>query len=215
MSLVDRMQDARQERLQVVQDAAVRGDVVSLVAATKELERIDLLLKQRDAWEQDATKLLDALKGGNVVSPTCADNRGPSAKARGRMARNQFIADCNRRGMKTEHIRGQVWRVSDKTVVVPYASECRPNRWFFGIPMENYDAVVLMCEASDQRVTTFVIPREFYQQHKNSFSRDGAGKQLKLNVAVADGRYTIVIPGEGNFAIDRYVGGLEQFQKSV
>lgn len=131
------------------------------------------------------------------------------------MKRDQFIAKLSSDGTKAEHVSGQVWKISGKTVAIAYASERRPNRWFLGVAMDDYDAVVLICENSSHNVTTFVIPRDFCERHKNRFSRGSDGKQLKLNVALAYGRYTIVVPGEGAFAINQYIDRLEWLRLSL
>lgn len=211
MDLEARIQKAKQKGIQAVQDAARRGDISSVVAISRELEQIEAVLKRKEALMEEARRLLDVLDGKSVTPPAVDENLGPSQKAKGRAMRERFIAECEKRGIRTERIRGQIWRVSGKTVVIAYASErpSRPNRWFLGVPVGEYDAVVLICEDSDQKVTTFVIPREFYEQHRNNISRDSGGQQLKLNVAEANGRYSIVIPGEGTFTINPYIDAIE------
>ena len=58
------------------------------------------------------------------------------------------------------------------------------------------------------KVTDFIFPREFYYTHRNSFSRDHNGQQLKFNIELRGARYTMKIPGMNDTYINEYIGAV-------
>ena len=99
--------------------------------------------------------------------PVLSSATGPgiSRKARGKAARDEYVRNLLSQGIHLTRLKGRTYRTpSGKHVGIAYASEIQADKWWMGLPDDNYDVVVFLCETSSGDTLDFVLPPEYVSQ---------------------------------------------------
>jgi len=167
------------------------------------------ILEQLERAEEDLDKLEDLVENidkniasdrslnsrSSVVSyPNLADKGAAVGRQRGSVQRERFISKLRTMGIVlSPHSRKTVFKSNLGNVIgVSYASERSNNRWFLGAPVEEYDALVLLCEGEDGNLEEFILPGELINRRRESLESQN---QLKFNITCQGGSYYLLIPG--------------------
>lgn len=128
------------------------------------------------------------------------------ARQEGNRLREQLLED-----LRSEHgivLKGKSKRVyltkSGNVVGIPYSSESSQNTWFFGLPEDDYYAIVFICMDSAQNIIRFVVPKDFCRKYKPYWSRGGHKKEQKFQIKKSPGGFEIVIPHIGPVDLREY-----------
>jgi len=128
----------------------------------------------------------------------------PSKKARSLGARRSWILAYK---VPLRHVKNRLYRTpSGSSVGVAYASENenkRPDKWWLGLPDEQYDVVVLLCEDGDGTILDFVLPRDFLLRFWSGLTRSGG--QVEFHVERSGATYNFRTAG-GWVPITSYLG---------
>jgi hypothetical protein len=193
-------------RLKEIAEAALRGDTSRISANAKVLEQLDRLQQRYVQLSEE----FRSIGSNEKPNPRSSLPDEMSAKARGRMFRDEIIEEIRKLGHTVHRERGVLCTMApDKLLGIAYASEIQPRKWWLGLPIETYHAFVLLCENEHKEMTRFIFPRAFYDKHSDKFSRDSAKNQLKFNIELRDGLYTMKIPGQGDVPINSYIDKFE------
>lgn len=131
----------------------------------------------------------------SIVSYThLADKGAADGRQRGSAQREKFISKLRTMGITLSlHSRKTVFKSNLGNVIgVSYASERSNNRWFLGAPVEEYDALVLLCEGEDGNLEEFILPGELIKRRRESLESQN---QLKFNITYQGGSFYLLIPG--------------------
>ncbi len=192
MDLRTRIKTIKAQEMEKAARAASLGNISALGLHTRQVEKLDKL--EREYEEID--RALAAIEAGTTAPLDPAKPQWASAKKRGQMAREEFVRTAREKGYGLEHYKGVLYtNGADKIIGIAYASERCEKRWWLGLPLEDYHAFVLLCENKQGHVTRFVFPKEFYNQHRHDFSRKKDGSGVEFNIALAEGRYVLKVPG--------------------
>lgn len=210
MDLGTRIERLKEKEMRKVEQAASQGDVAALVSHTRRVEKLDSLETQYKEIE----RTVNAIQNGSNADACSPTLREMSAKAKGDIRREEFVDAIQKQGYEINHYKKHVLYTiaPDKIIGIAYASEVQPNKWWLGLPVENYHAFVLLCENEQGLVNRFIFPKTFYNEHRSKFSRDQDGKQLKFNIMLQNGRYALKIPSHRDIYINIYLDKLEHLQ---
>jgi hypothetical protein len=117
-------------------------------------------------------------------------NAGMNPKQRGNLRRKVFIDELRNSGIKLTNIEEVLYKTETGGLIgIASATESTkpPGRWFLGLPVQNYDQIVLLCEKRDRTMLSFVFPKDFLQSHIHNISQDARG-QYKFNVVHKSGK---------------------------
>lgn len=219
MELKEKIDEIRAGALREIEDYARAGDSQGIAEKIKVVEVAELLAKRWDELSQAVENLQKGIaftgfdtteKGGQQIKAVAFHSsveHGLSPRARGEARRRELLTHCSTLGIKLAHKGGTNYRTQDnKLVGIAYASERRPNRWFLGLPDDDYDIVILVCDLDineSSQALHFVIPKSEYDQYRNSFSK--SGDQMKFNIVHRRGNYYLMIPNEDPISLARYL----------
>jgi len=181
------------------------------------------ILEQLERAEEDLAKLENSVENiekniatnrslnsrSSVVSYThLADKGAAVGRQRGSVQREKFISKIRTMGITlSPHSRKTVFKSNHSNVIgVSYASERSKNRWFLGAPVEDYDALVLLCERENGTVEEIILPGELIKQRREDLESQN---QLKFNVTLQDGSFYLLIPGGDREALDAFLSNYE------
>ena len=168
----------------------------------KRLREIEIALENIDKKTRPESSAILDLEGGEV-----------SAKKRGRKKRDDFVERIKKLGIECRLVKGQIYKVNNRALMgIAYSSErTSGNRWFLGLPSENYETIVLLCENKSRELKYFILPKEFIDAHQHSFSRD-ENNQIKFNVCLKNGEYQLKIPRGEYVSINEYIDSFENLR---
>jgi hypothetical protein len=207
MDITEEIRTLKTQKLREVADSAATGDVPTVLSHTRIVETLEKLEKQLN----EITTTFNALKRSTNRPDSDLIDTGLSHKQMGQIMREKFAEKIRDLGIKASQIRGVRYKIgNDKNAGIAYASERpgSPNKWWLGLPKEDFDVIVLLCKDEYEKVIDFIFPKEFYDVHKNSFSEDQNG-QLKFNIMLRNGSYTMKLPGKRNIFINEYIGAIK------
>jgi len=201
MDLQFRINQIKNERLRKIKEAATNSDTDSIISNSKILEEVERLEKKLN----EISNTLDNLESYTFEITNEKNIEEVSAKERGNIRRNEFIEKIKTIGINLIQKRGVIYKINDGRLIgIASASERIPNKWFLGLPGNNYDHVVLLCENSKKEVLSFILSKDFYKKYENNLSSDSNG-QIKFNIYLRNGKYQINIPQTGNINIDEFI----------
>lgn len=218
MSIEIKINELLHAKMKNVESAARNRNTPLIISLTAEIEILEKLKRQLDNiilavntfGEIESTTNVDSLQAARVA-PSFGHTRnmtdiGLSPKRIGAMNRLAFVKDAEEHGISLRPVKGVLFRNSNQNFVgIAYASECNPNRWWLGLPLKEYSGMVLLCENDRNKKISFVFPEKFYFQHKDHFSRDKEGGQLKFNISHHNGIYTLSMPSQNPMCINEYI----------
>ena len=110
-------------------------------------------------------------------------------------------------------MKGVRYKVNNRNSIgIAYSSENRKNRWFLGLPHENIDTIVLLCERKNSQILSFVFSKDFYDKIKNLMSTDDNG-QSKYNINLRNGEYQLMIPHRGHEKINIFLDNFDSLKR--
>ncbi len=149
--------------------------------------------------------------GTRVNRPVSAHKQsvnGLSAKAIGKMQREELIKKLKGMGITLIQDRGAICKTQDGNIVgIAYATERQPDKWFLGLPDREYYSFILLCEDKKKEIKPFVFSNDFFKKHKNHFSKKNG--QLKFNLVKRGEVYQIGIPGIEKININNFLNNYE------
>ena len=130
-------------------------------------------------------------------------------KGEAKEMRDRYVEALQHKGIILSHVSGIVYRLkTGDTVLIPAATERRPNRWFLGVPFSTFRArriasLVFLCKGGEQALD-FVLPASEVERLLPSLSKSNG--QVKFNVVrVEPGRYELQLPHREPVDISRYL----------
>lgn len=189
-----------------IKAALERGDDNAILNESRKLEGLKKISKQ----------LSDIKLGLEMIEKSKNHSSGfrqlsSSARAigleRSHVVREEFFTLLRSEGKTISHIRRTLYDIDKKLVGIAYASERpnTPNRWFLGLPADQYGAFILLCENEYKQLKRFIFPKAFYEKYCNYFSKDSSGGQLKFNIALRGDLYTMKIPEFNDVNINQFI----------
>jgi hypothetical protein len=186
MSLENRIQHLKKIALEKVEGAAKTSDTQNVILNSRMVEEIERLsniladinvkvdslekkIKTPDSVtdnsvSQNSDQLisrLDSLVRSSSISKYIKD----SPRVRGETKRREFVDSVKKAGINLIHQRGALYATEHNGLVgIAYASERQPDRWFLGLPDNDYAALALICETDDHDLLNFVLPRDFFDK---------------------------------------------------
>ena len=201
-----------------------------LVLAIHSLPKADKARAIGDLWKDSDCQeamvdlvikgLLQSQGNGRVkYYPSYDDSTQVTARARGKLLRENYVAALKKEDKPIEQVDG-VWArtAGGLWVAIPFATERRDNFWFLGLPENDLlerihgggVAVVLLCQSKSGSTLDFVIPPDYIQEIVGSLSKSKG--QLKFNLRKDDGRYLLVIPGRSPQDVSHFLGKVSTFE---
>jgi hypothetical protein len=205
MPIDDPLSRFRAEAFKRIGDAARVGkveEVNRLAAIVKDCDAAMALSQRLEAEKQRISTALAPeaqpidKQSMSVAEASSNDFISPqiSPRARAKDFRMKWIAST---GLNLRR-KGEVIfeTVSGRSVGIPYARELEdhPDLWFLGLPDENFDLVVLLCEGAHGEVLDFVLPPEFVRAIWRSLARDG-NHHVKFHLTRTGVNYALRLRG--------------------
>jgi hypothetical protein len=138
-----------------------------------------------------------------------------SPKLKGNLRRKAFVDKLCNLGIKLTNVEGVLYKTeTGKLIGIASATESKKwqGRWFLGLPIQNYDHFVLLCEKEDGKMLSFVIPKDFLRNYIQNISQSTKG-DYKFHVVRKDGKYCIQIPGIGKLDMSEFLDNIESLRK--
>jgi hypothetical protein len=197
MDLKKRIENLKGKILTKIEGAAKKGDTEEILSNSRIVEEAEKLIKR---WEEinSAVDVLEKRANSNIIIPPekiliSKNFEGGSPKKKGKVKRNDLF-----------HVEGTTYKTQNgKLVGIAYASERLPNRWFLGLPLKDYNSVILICENKSGDFLNFVLPEDFLGRFLKKLSHDDFG-QVKFNIFLKGENYQLRIPGEGYDNVDNF-----------
>ena len=202
MDIVDKMLSLKEILKTRIEHALKNSNTETIVAFAKDLDLIGRLEKQYKEIETAVTSL-DQKVNLNIDTP---QNTKKSNKQLGKEERIIFIQEAKKKGIILSEEKGSLYK--DKLgglVGIPYSSECKPGRWWLGLPNKKYQNIVLICKNEFSERTYFIFPQVFCAKYQDKLSTDKKEKQIKFNVLMKNGIYTLIIPDSESITINEYI----------
>jgi hypothetical protein len=220
MGLEMRVTELKNKALRQIEEAAKKGDVVSISFVTRiaeEIERLSDKLGEVEAGVETIEKKLDrkteesAQKNGMPArvsyAPSIGDENGMlSRRLLGEKRRRDFLHELKMIGVELIRNTESTYRTHKGELVgIATASELssKPNRWWLGLPPGEYHSVVLLCARENGEVLSFVLPQKFIQEYQPKLSTDHRGN-LKFNIAKRNAGFHLLVPHIGSVLVDNF-----------
>jgi hypothetical protein len=203
MDIHEELNSLRSQTLERVRAAAQRGHADEVLTQGRTLSRIEELIKQHEALGAAVRALSGGstngqrskTKAATAVEPAPRDSEPEmSPRQRGKYRRQELLTYLEQKGVHLKPFRGAIRRTrSGQRVGTAYASERRPDRWFLGLPEDEFDHAILLCEGKGGSVHYLFISQGLLRTHAGAMSRSQG--QLKFNVSHRDGDFFLIVPG--------------------
>lgn len=138
-----------------------------------------------------------------------------SPTQKGNNVRMAYVNDLNSRGIQLRRSgRSKVIfeTKSGKTIGMPFANEYpsrKPGRWFLGLPDQNFDFVILLCETDSGALLDFVFPTDFVSDIWGLLSRQKSHGPVKFEVFRCRTDDELKVKDGVAKNIRRFLGGVE------
>ncbi len=211
MDIVSRITKMKAEILIEITKSAKAGDTSAIVSSSAYLQTLERCQKQAE----DILRTLDRLERGEILSVVdlpSPSNPNFSNKKKGEMHRNALVNKLQEQGIDIHQIKGVRYCINpDLKVGIAFASEVSPDKWWLGLPRDDYYAFVLICKNEKGSTANFIFPRSFYEEHASTFSVDANG-QVKFNIRLRNNFYCMKLPGQKEIYLTEYVDAIENLQ---
>jgi hypothetical protein len=202
MDIVDKMLSLKEILKTKIEHALKNSDTGTIVAFAKDLDLIGRLEKQYREIET-AVASLDQKVNLNIDIP---QNVNKSYKQIGKEERIIFIQEARKKGIILSEEKGPLYKDNLGGLVgIPYASERKPGRWWLGLPNKKYQNIVLICKNEFSKRIYFIFPYAFCVKYDDKLSTDKKEKQIKFNILMKNGIYTLIIPDSKPIIINEYI----------
>ena len=218
MDLGERLMQLKRIAMKKIADAAMADDVGRVSSYSVLASRIEEDEHTLAAMKERIRIYEGSLGNGDKVSTfnpkalarsskdfATTGTRQRTSRRMGRKAREDFVSAGRNRGYELVSQGNSIYRTATgKKVVLRFANEQKPDRWFLGVRDDRYDIVVLLCQQSSGGMVEFVLPREFLSEVWGSMSR--SGNELKFNVARSGVNWSLLVPGRDVEPLNRFLG---------
>jgi hypothetical protein len=222
MEIAQKIEKMRAEHLKKIEDAARTGDASKILAHSKVIEKIERLREEYSGITNSVIALeqgeSDAMEMGGIAGVTTPRHVGvirprpqTTYKEQGKRRRLAFIQTAASMGIRISPLRGVKYRVGKALICIATAFENLPNRWFMGLPPDDYSALVLLCEAARGDIVRFILDRELLSQFLEHLGKDQNG-QLKLNIYKEGQSYFLKATGLEKICIDSFADKFESLR---
>jgi hypothetical protein len=168
MDAIEQLKGLRDKARQEMESAMKAGQMNGVIKFARIIkEADDALQASRLAVERISAQLEsddDVSASTEVPRPQRPSSTAdlPSRKARGKASRDEYLRRLLAKGINLSRLKGRTFQTSSgKRVGIAYASEVLANKWWMGLPDEQYDVVILLCETSSGETLDFVLPPNF------------------------------------------------------
>ena len=202
MDIIDKILSVKELIKTKIENALNNNNTETIITCAKDLDLISRLEKQYKEIET-AVISLDRKVTLNIDTP---QNTNKSYKQVGKEERSIFIQEAKKKGKHLSEERGPLYKDNLGWLVgISYASERKPDRWFLGLPNKKYQNIVLICKNEFSERTYFIFPYAFCTKYQDKLSTDKEAKQIKFNVFMKNGIYTLIIPDSKSITINEYI----------
>lgn len=218
MNIEEKLTKLKAETLKKIEQAAQNHDTSAILNEMANLqETVRLIEKVADT--KNSIMVLEK----NVSIPNASNlskeselasskfsgsGEGVSAKFLGKKRRTDFLSEAKNRGINLAPVKGVRYQKGDNVIGIASASERNADHWFLGLPPDEYDGVVLLCEMSNGTCLRFIVGEGVYKKVSRLLTKDKNG-QLKFNVSKKSQQYFLQIPGREPISIAECVDNWE------
>lgn len=205
MNIRRRIAEARLEALGHLRDAVSRGsssETLEIADILEALERLEQELSRfEDQVEKQARRLQlhRAAVGEGKVETTeliygmKVGDKAFSPRETGKLQRRSFLSKLESKGIRLLPKKGALYTTPDDGIAaIGFATERRKGRFFLGVPIKNYRAVVLLCQRDNKETLEFVLPGDLIDSLRQELENRG---QFKFNIIVDDNKYYLGVRG--------------------
>lgn len=178
------------ELLKKIKKAAEEDDIKSIKKLSTLLESLDIVknrLSEISKIFSNIEKFMD--EEDNIIS----ESPRLSPKEIGEKRIQEFMKKLKTKNIFLEKIKGRIYKNrAGKLIGIATASEFsyRENRWFLGLPVNNYYSIVLICESRNGKKYDIIFPHKFIESYKPHFSKD-SNDQIKFNIVKINDNFFI------------------------
>jgi hypothetical protein len=200
-----------------IADASRQGDRAKIFALAERLRRADAVVQRYETIRQEVGELIRLQDMSATGIPELSENKdsppngGQSndehPKTRGKRLRTAWIAK-NGKGLK--HLRRTLYQNSKgETVGIACATEKRgadgpEGRWWLGLPRDDFQAAVLICENGDGAPHAACLPKSFIETYRSRLSKSSGGQEQFTILRNGD-KWYLQVPAAGAVEITMYV----------
>ena len=193
MNLKSQIIGLKEDLIVKIRESALNAETYQIVSHSKVLEETENLLRQYEGLERKFKNLknrsfrpniyLSSHKSDKSDSITVIDDNIQSAKEKGEQRRQKIIKEIYEKyGEELFQIKGVKYRSSKYNLIgIASASERSPNRWFLGLPPDEYEIIIFICEKRSGRMFQFILEHNFVSKYLPYFYR-GSDGQIKFNL---------------------------------
>ena len=163
--MLEKLIALREKARQDMETAMRTGDMNAVIKYARIIKEADGGLQ---ATNLAVERISAQLESDSEISTSAGGDRPPSStdltsrKARGKVARDEYLRRLLSKGIHLSRLKGRTFQTSSgKRVGIAYASEINPNKWWMGLPDEQYDILIFLCETSLGETLDFVLPPDF------------------------------------------------------
>lgn len=216
MDVKNQLMHEKTKVLKQIAESAQHGNSQEVLAAGEKLSKIESLLDKYERLMLDISGLDTVNHEARPLPNTRVDSsfvKGKdlkrldvtSGREIGRTIRADFLKKALEAGLSLEHVKGSIYKTrSGSKVGIAVATERSPDRWFLGLPLEGFDAAVLLCRHETGNTVEICLAKGFFEQFGDMMSQSGG--QMKFNVARRGSGYVIVVPGAGGVSVSKFIG---------
>jgi hypothetical protein len=209
MDTIDKIYSLKETIKTKIETALKNDNTETLIAYAKDLDLLERLEKQYNEIKTAVTSLDQRVK--NNIKPH--KNINKSYKQIGKEERIIFIKEAQEKGINLFEEKGPLYKDNLGGLIgIPYASERKPGRWFLGLPNKKYKNIVLICKNEFSQRTYFIFPHAFCAKYQDNLSTDKKEKQIKFNVLLKNGIYSLIVPESQPITINEYIDKYETIQ---
>lgn len=202
MGTIDKILSLRETTKTKIANALKDGNTETIVAAAKDLDLLERLEKQ---YKEIETAIISFAQKGSFNMGSSQNIKLSNIKI-GEEERKVFIQELKKRNIILSKEKGQLYK--DKLgglVGIAYASECASDRWWLGLPNKKHRTIVLMCKNDCSKTTYFIFPYIFCERYQDEFGTDKKARQIKFNISLKNGIYTLRMPYSKPITINEYI----------
>lgn len=195
-NLLSRISEAAQQgESQVVLDTTERlGKVEFLIQRYEQLvsDIRDLNVKPRNRRASEINEKSSEALDAELDLRLHLDGKRP--RALGKRVRMAYPEKLGKKGITLQQVKGTIYKTkSGQRVGIAVATERQPERWFLGLPADNFDRAILLCQREKGDIVEIHLPESFFDQYGSQMSQSRG--QVEFNVSRRGNGYVLLVPG--------------------
>lgn len=216
-SLEELLDSLYQKALTNIEEAAKSRDSQRVKKYSRLLEEVENLKSRLGSVKSSTVRLTEIFD----VESTEIDHQDTetdvkldgevSKREKGNQKRTDFLRRLEMMGIHLVNIGSRKHTTATGGLVgMAYASERHAHRWWLGLPMKDYEAIVLLCEDRNERVLSFILPKELYADHIKHLSL--VNGQRKFNIVKDNSEFYLLIPKREKIEITPYLDAFDSLR---